>query len=211
MSRSTRDPELFQQKLKLFLAPLIWRLLRITLSSPALSSEIPLQDGPVIFACLHRDIIGAILHVAPAHPSLLVSNSDDGLILVKTLGEKDYSYIRGATGENGGRALVHLRRALENGHNIGLAVDGPKGPFGEIHSGVFQLAKLTGAPIIPLLPIFSPSLAVTTWDRTELPYLFSRIKVHTGPIIKVKPDVCEDEVQLMHQQLHHFFQPGAGG
>ena len=195
----------------MFLAPLIWRLLRSTLSSPPLNSEIPLDDGPVIFACLHRDIIGAILHVAPTRPSLLVSNSDDGLILVKTLGDRDYGFIRGATGENGGRALVHLRRALENGSHIGLAVDGPKGPFGEIHSGVFQLAKLTGAPIVPLLPVFSPSLAVKTWDRTELPYLFSRLSVHNGPIMRVSPEAGEEEIRKMHEQLHHFFSRGAEG
>ncbi len=49
-----RAPELVLLRLKLFLAPLVWRLLKSTLCIPPLSAKIPLQDGPVIFACLHR-------------------------------------------------------------------------------------------------------------------------------------------------------------
>ncbi len=207
----TRVPELSLLKLKLFLAPLIWRLLYPTLSVPELSPDIPLAEGPIIFACLHRDIVGAILYVAPAHPSLLVSNSDDGLILVRTLGGKNHNFIRGATGENGGRALVHLRRALQDGHSIGLAVDGPKGPFGEIHPGVFQLAKLTGAPIVPLRPVITPSLVLGTWDRTEIPYFFSRIHVQTGPPMKVNATAEDEEIDFLHQKLDAFFQSGSGG
>ncbi len=211
MPLQARVPELSRQNIKLLLASFAWRLLRFTLSVPALSSDLPLNDGPVIFACLHRDIIGSILYVRPARPTLLVSNSDDGLILVRTLGEKDYNFIRGATGENGGRALVYLRGALQAGHHIGLAVDGPKGPFGEIHPGVFQLAKLTGAPIVPLRPVVQPSIVLGTWDRTEVPYLFSRIHVNTGPVIKVAADAGDEEFQALQQQLEGFFQLGTGG
>ncbi len=211
MIRLTWVPELNLLKLKLFLAPLAWRLLYPTLSVPELSPDIPLAEGPVIFACLHRDIVGAILYVAPAHPSLLVSNSDDGLILVHTLGGKNHNFIRGATGENGGRALVHLRRALQDGHSIGLAVDGPKGPFGEIHPGVFQLAKLTGAPIVPLRPVITPSLVLGTWDRTELPYFFSRIQVLAGPSMKVNANAEDEEIGLLHQKLDVFFRSRSGG
>ncbi len=211
MNLPIRDPDLFLLKLKLILAPFIWRVLRSTLSTPPLSDKIPLQNGPVIFACLHRDIIGSIFHVASARPSLLVSNSDDGLILVKTLGSRNYDFIRGATGENGGRALVHLRKALQKGHNIGLAVDGPKGPFGEIHSGVFQLARLTGAPIVPLRPVFSRSFSVHTWDRTEIPVLFSGCTVHTGPVLRLNPDAGNEEMEILHQQLINFFKVKKGG
>ena len=79
-----------------------------------------------------------------ARPALLVSNSPDGEILVRTLGGQDYGFVRGGTGEDGGRAFVRLARQLDAGHSVGLAVDGPEGPYGAIQTGVLQLARLDG-------------------------------------------------------------------
>lgn len=195
-------------KLKLLLAVPAWRALRLSLQVPDLAPQIPLSDGPVIFACLHRDILGAILYVRPARPYLLVSASDDGMILVKTLGEKDYGFVRGATGENGGRALVSLRRELEKGHSIGLAVDGPKGPFGEIQAGVFQLAQLTGAPIVPLRALCRPSVTLNTWDRTMVPLPFARLQMEVGKVRSLQPDTDKNELMTLRRQLHGFFETG---
>ncbi len=211
MIRPAAGFEVFSQSFKLLAAPLAWRLLSISLRVQPLAPHIPWQKGPVIFACLHRDILGAILYVRPAKPALLVSGSDDGKILTRTLGQKDFSFIQGATGENGSRALVRLRKALEAGHHIGLAVDGPLGPFGEIQAGVFQLAKLTGAAIVPVLPRVKPSLTLGTWDETVVPWLFSRIKVQVGEIERLGPDATEEDFQHLKIKLGDFFLgPGRG-
>jgi len=199
------------QKLKMMLAPPVWSFLQSTVKVNALDTSIPLQSGPIIFACLHRDMMASILYVRPAHPWLLVSGSDDGQILVKSLGHENFDFIEGATGENGGRALVKLRRTLDAGHHIGLAVDGPKGPFGTIQPGVFQLAKLTGATIVPLLPEVKPAMVFGTWDRTVVPYPFSRIQVSVGPIMKLSADADEAILQESKDRLGMFFQCGDGG
>ncbi len=198
------------QKLKLLIAPPAWRVLQSTLRVTPLCKSIPLNDGPVIFACLHRDMVGAILYVRRAKPYLLVSGSEDGVILVRTLGPDNFSYVKGATGENGGRALVKLRKILEAGHHIGLAVDGPKGPFGAIHSGVFQLAKMTGATIVPLLPRVKPAMTMGTWDKTVLPVLFSAVQVQVGPIMNIGDDAGEEEIGFLRQKLSSFFLSQAG-
>lgn len=199
------------QKLKLMLAPPALKILQSTLKISPLSKKLILNQGPIIFAGLHQDIIGSILYLRPAHPFLLVSESDDGLILVRALGDSDYGFIRGATGENGGRALVSLRRILEAGHHIGLAVDGPKGPYGAIHSGVFQLAKMTGATIVPLKPTVKPSVVLNTWDRTVVPLLFSKITMQIGPVMNLSEDANADEIQKVRDNLNQFFQSGRRG
>ena len=92
------------QRAKLLLAPLGWRLLTTTVRvRPARPAAPP---GPCIFACLHRDILPAILHVRDRRPVLMVSASPDGDILVRTLGERDYGFVRGSSEGGGGRALV---------------------------------------------------------------------------------------------------------
>lgn len=193
------------QELKTFLAPPLWRFLRATLRIPTLPEHFLPPGPPCIFACLHRDILGAILYVRPARPYLLVSGSDDGKILVRTLGPDDYRYVRGATGENGGRALVGLRKVLDAGHSIGLALDGPKGPFGRIQPGGLQLARLTGAPLVPLRPIFSPRLVLDTWDRTVVPWPFARFRVEVGPVMKIPAEAGEEDLQREQASLARFF------
>ncbi|HPF71167.1 MAG TPA: DUF374 domain-containing protein, partial [Candidatus Krumholzibacteria bacterium] len=115
------------QGLKIALAPLGWRLLRSTVRVAPARPEAP--QAPRIYACLHRDILPAILHCRVARPVLMISDSEDGEILVRTLGERDFGAVRGSTEEHGGRALVALCRLVEAGRSAGLAVDGPKGPF----------------------------------------------------------------------------------
>ena len=201
---------MFSQKLKLMLAPKAWGALRATVRISSLEGRVPLDQGPLIFAGLHRDMIASILFMQKAQPWLLVSGSDDGAILVRALSHDSYHFITGATGENGGRALVKLRQTLEAGRHIGLAVDGPKGPFGVIHSGVFTLAKLTGATIVPLLPEVKPAMVFSTWDRTVAPLLFSKIKMQVGPLMNISSEASDDDIDVIRQKLHSFLQPGAG-
>ena len=198
------------QAVKLAVAPVAWRVMRGTVRLAEYTPHDDERDHPVIFACLHRDILLAIMHVRPMRPSLLVSGSPDGDILIRTLGHRDYGYVRGATGEDGKRAFVHLRRELDAGRSIGLAVDGPKGPFGVINEGVLQLSRLSGRPIIPLRAEPSRWMVLNTWDRTVVPYLFSRVVMQRGAPVAVDRDGGEADLAAARAELARFFGEEAG-
>lgn len=200
------------QHLKLLLAPVAWTLLRRSLrlvefSPPADGASGP-QSGPCIFACLHRDILPAIIHVRPARPVLLVSSSPDGEILKRTLGSRDYGFVRGSTGADGGRAFLALRRALAEGRNVGLAVDGPQGPYGVIQDGIFQLARVAGVPIRPLRAEAAWSLHLRTWDRTLIPLPLARVRIRSGAVLQMPRDASADAVESARETLRHFFNDG---
>ena len=165
------------QALKLRLGPAGWRLLfggvRVRRLAPAPDPSRP----PVIYACLHRDLIPAILHVRPARPTLLVSRSPDGDILVRILAPHGFGFSRGSTGKDGGRAFVHLLRALRAGRSVGVAVDGPRGPFGEVQEGVVQLSRRSGCPIVPLRVRPGRHWKLRNWDRTVVPCPLSTVAV----------------------------------
>jgi lysophospholipid acyltransferase (LPLAT)-like uncharacterized protein len=192
------------QGLKLILAPPAWTLLAALAGVRPLDPA-ALPSGPVIFACLHRDILPAILYVRPARPALMVSPSPDGDILVRTLARRGYRFVRGATGEGGGRALVGLRREIEAGHPVGLAVDGPKGPYGEIHEGVLHLARLTGAPVVPLRAVSRRALVLDTWDRTVVPVPWGRTRVEAAAPVVVG---AESDTGAVRRDLTAFFEGG---
>lgn len=189
-----------------FKTALAWPLWRLLAGSWRLETtwDLDSADGPVIFACLHRDFLVAIRYVRPARPCLLVSSSTDGDILVRTLGTGGYDYVRGSTGSGGGRALVELRRRLEAGRCLGLAVDGPKGPFGRVQDGVLHLARLTGAPILPLRVRASRAWVLGTWDRTVVPQPGSRISVTVGPALRCGRDAGPDTLDRLRSRLEGF-------
>ena len=188
------------QKLKLELTPLIYKALSSSLrydSPDVLSLDL---KAPVIFACLHRDMLLTIPFVAPAHPSVLVSRSRDGDILIQTLSREGFDFVRGSTGKEGGAAFRALLERIKVGRNVGIAVDGPRGPFGHVHQGVVRLAALSGAPIIPLLPLPGRHHALQTWDRTVAPWPFSRIRMRVGEPMIVPPDSSDLSAEVQRLQ-----------
>lgn len=192
------------QALKLTLGPVAWWLLCHTVRLPEFAEPAD-PDRPLIFACLHRDILLAIRHVRGRRPSLLVSSSADGDILVRALGQKHYGYVRGATGEDGQRAFVALRRELQQGRSVGVAVDGPKGPYGVINEGVLQLSRLSGCPIVPLRAEVPRRIVLGTWDRTVVPHLFSRVELVRGPDVSVAREGGESDLVAARGILADFF------
>lgn len=193
------------QRCKLALAPGAWRFLKATVGLREFSAGSDLEAGPIIFACLHRDILPAIMFVRGVRPTLLVSDSPDGDILVKTLGQQDYRFVRGATGGDGRRALVLLRRELDAGHSVGLAVDGPEGPFGSIREGVLHLARVTGAPVAPLVARTNRPLVLDTWDKTVVPVPFRRVEMIIGPVLRIPRDTEEHDMAGYLARLAEFF------
>lgn len=187
------------QGLKMAAAPLGWRLLGSTVRLHP--RGLPAEAEPAIYACLHRDILPAILFVRPVRPVLVVSHSPDGEILVRTLGEQGYGFVRGATGEGGGRAFVELRRLVENGASAGLAVDGPRGPFGCVHDGVLQLARLTGRPVVGLRCRYGAAVSLGTWDRTRVPWPGSRVHVELAPPVLVPREAGAAELASRRESL----------
>ena len=88
--------------------------------------------------------------------------------------------MRGSTGKEGGAAFRSLLTQLRSGRSVGIAVDGPRGPFGKVHAGGLRLAQLSGLPVVPLHVEPGRHLALKTWDRTVVPAPGSRLRIRYG-------------------------------
>jgi lysophospholipid acyltransferase (LPLAT)-like uncharacterized protein len=186
---------------KMLLGPLGWRLCFGSVRVHAeRASEAP-SPSPCIYACLHRDLIPAILHVRRERPVLLVSSSPDGDILVRILRRYGFGFSRGSTGKDGGQAFVRLLAALRSGRSVGVAVDGPRGPFGAVREGAVQLSRRSGRPIVPLLVRPGRHWRLHNWDRTVVPCPFSRIAILEGEPLLVEPGVAGSELEAWRQRL----------
>ncbi len=146
---------------------------------------------PILFALWHgRMFLPIQVH---RHQGIvtMASQSEDGEIIGLWLERNGYAVVRGSTSRGGGEALRRMVRQVRGGRHAALTVDGPKGPPRVVQPGVIQLAKLTGAWILPITFASARGKSFGSWDRFLLPAPFSRNVVAYGetfPIPVEMPD-----------------------
>ena len=129
----------------------------------------------------HAHQIGGLMAAEPG-TGAIVSRSADGEIVVPVLVWSGHVPIRGSSGpghKGGATALQCLIKHVLKGHSAMLAVDGPRGPRGSVHKGIGLLAEKTNAAVLMAVAVPSKRwIFRKTWDRFQLPRLFSRIDLY---------------------------------
>ena len=128
---------------------------------------------------------------------VLISRSRDGDLgaaMAERLGAR---VVRGSTSRGGGPALRRLVREVEQGLWPVVVPDGPRGPERQAKPGALALARLTGAPIVPVGVAVDRGWRLGSWDRTWIPKPGARLVVALGePLFVQKGDEPVQEVQL---------------
>lgn len=132
----------------------------------------------------------------------LVSPSEDGDIGTKLIESWGARSIRGSSSGTGAQALRDLYYAITR-ENISVTTtpDGPRGPIFEFKSGMITLARLTGAPILPMAYATDRAWTLRSWDRFFIPKPFSRIVILIGEPIKIPDRLTEAETKLLQDEM----------
>jgi lysophospholipid acyltransferase (LPLAT)-like uncharacterized protein len=93
-------------------------------------------------------------------------------------------------------ALKQMARALRDGVDVVIALDGPHGPAERARPGALWLARLTGCPVIPGGFAASPSVSFPRWDRHLIPLPGARLAVVMGEPMIIGRDEPIDEAHL---------------
>lgn len=121
---------------------------------------------------------------------ILVSRHQDGRLIGEVMRGFGVELVYGSTArgpkQRGSVASVRaLAAALQEGGQVGITPDGPRGPPRHAAPGAVQLASMTAAPVIPLAAQTSRRRVLPTWDRMVLPLPFGRGVLVCGPPITV--------------------------
>lgn len=172
------------------------------------SENYPAKDKRVIFALWHHDQL--CLDGIPNRDNLniLISKSIDGEIIARVVERMGFKTVRGSQNkwwkDKGGKeATFELISRLNNGENIAVTVDGPSGPLHQVKNGVIKIAKLTGAPIIPVVWYSKNRFlsSLPTWDKLRIPLWFLKSVNIYGEPIYVPETATKDEEKQIRLQL----------
>ncbi len=131
--------------------------------------------------------------------ALLISQHRDGEYFSRIATILGFEVIRGSATRGGMRAIKQMIRAIKGGLNLVVTPDGPKGPRAKVKSGVIEVAKLTGAPIVPVSFSAARRRFLQSWDAFLVPVPFSRAVYIWGEPMYVPPTTTKDEI-TKHQE-----------
>ena len=125
----------------------------------------------------------------------VVSASRDGQYLTDFLKHFSLRTLRGASSRKGANALLGAVRAMENGENIIITPDGPRGPKYRIKGGPVMMASLTGGSLVPFCVNASKCWQLKSWDNFQIPKPGAKLTMVVGDPIEVPPNLSEEELE----------------
>jgi len=140
---------------------------------------------PLIYAIWHGRILLLPYLYGRRGAHVLTSRSRDGELVARWIRRFGLVPVRGSSSRGGGEALRVLTRALRSGCEVVVVPDGPRGPREVLKPGVIALARLSGAPIVPLAVGASREWRLRSWDDFRIPRPFARCVARFGEPIHV--------------------------
>lgn len=151
----------------------------------------PLPEEPVILAVWHGRLAMPSLFYAfrlreTPNLKILISQSKDGEYIAKTMERFGLGAVRGSRSKGAARVLLQAIRAMEEeGCDVAITPDGPRGPNREVAGGIVTIAQKTGRKIVPLGFTASRAWEFSSWDRFMLPKPFGTLTLRAGAPIGV--------------------------
>ena len=151
-----------------------------------------LDQRPLIASFWHSCMIPATYIFRDMGIRVMSSDSYDGQYMGRIIHKFGFVAVKGSSSRNAVRALLGLRRALEEGWTVAFTLDGPRGPRRKVKPGPVALARSSGLAMTMFHAAVDKAWVLNSWDRLMIPKPFSRVLVCFGKLIPV-PKVATDE------------------
>ena len=124
----------------------------------------------------------------------MVSQSKDGEFAAFVAQKFGMTAVRGSSSRGSKAVRDGMVDAVKAGFIGAITVDGPRGPRRILKSGIVDIARKTGAPVIPTTCVGDSMWVLRkTWDQTRIPKPFARVIVHYGEGVFVPKDARDEQ------------------
>ena len=140
----------------------------------------------------------------------IVSASVDGEVPARIAHAWGADVIRGSAANTGALVLRDAQEKMKDGVSIVATSDGPLGPAFEFKAGTVLMARVGGAPLVPIACAADRAWYMDTWDHFMIPKPFARVVVAVGEPIDVprtaSAQAMEDVRARMQQSIEELIQ-----
>ncbi len=156
---------------------------------------------PAIYVVWHGRILLLPYLYGWRRACVLASRSRDGELVTRFVMRFGLYAVRGSSSRGGAEALRLLARSLRDGRDVVVVPDGPRGPRELAKAGVVVLARLTGAPIVPIAVGARAEWRLSSWDEFRIPKPFARCVVRFGEPIRVPGDAGRAAAEAARKEV----------
>ena len=204
------DKRRYSLRQRLILRAIIWTgygLIRLI--GPTLRVCISREDGaqdslaqrPLIGSFWHSCIIPATYICRDLGVRVMSSNSYDGEYMGRIIHKFGFVAVKGSSSRNAVRALLGLRRALEQGWTVAFTLDGPRGPRHKVKPGPVALGRSSEVPLTMFHAAVDKPWVLNSWDRMMIPRPFSRVLVRFGRLIPIPANATDEDLERYTAEL----------
>ena len=155
----------------------------------------------IILAFWHGRIFMATYYFRNQGIVVLTSQNRDGEYIARVIQRFGYGVARGSSTRGSHRATAEALRAMTRGNDVGITMDGPRGPRYVAKRGAAYLAKKSGNPVLPFSVSVEKKWVTRSWDHFQIPKPFSRATILIGDPIFVDAEANEEQMRRFEDNI----------
>ena len=160
-----------------------------------------LAERPYVYSFWHNCMIAAMYWCRDLEVRVMSSDSFDGEYTGRIIRKFGFVKVRGSSSKGAVRALLGMRREIEQNATVAFTIDGPRGPRYVAKPGPVVLARATGVPMVAFHIALENPWILNTWDKSMIPKPFSRALLRVSRKIHVPEDSGDAERERYHAEL----------
>lgn len=162
------------------------------------------DNQPLIFCFWHGRLIPNIICWDASRTLHILSTPHrDGQIAAKTYNRFGIQTIWGSTKKGGSEAVRAIIKVLKSGGVIGITPDGPKGPRQRMQKSAIDMARMTGAKLVPVATSTSRAKWLRSWDHMIVPLPFGNGVIAFGEPVDIPRKASDAEFEAIRQDFEN--------
>jgi len=133
----------------------------------------------------------------------IISASVDGDVPARIARSWGATVVRGSAKHTNALAMRDIQQAMKKGVSIVSAADGPLGPIYSFKPGVVLMARIGGAPLVPISCAADKAWYLDRWDNFLLPKPFARVVIAVGEPLEVPRRTPVSELEEIRVQIEN--------
>lgn len=203
-------PARFTLRQRIALFAISWvGYLAIRLIGPTLRFSVSFEEGgpsgleerPLVYSFWHRCVFPAAYLWRNLNIRVMTSQSFDGEYIARIIQKFGFVPVRGSSNRGAVRALLGMRREVEQGWTVAFTIDGPRGPRYVAKPGPVLLSRASGVPMCAFHIALQDAWILNTWDEFMIPKPFARALMRVAARIPVPAESNDTEMERYHAQL----------